>query len=464
MDDSFQIRKLSYAHKHRLGVILSTTDDWKSVMGHIPSKLKPGTKRFTSEDISLIERAARETKQTPMELLIDEWGTMDEKMATLADLKQLCLEVNAIAAASYINNDILANGPIHPENALHETMQAVTLREVNGAAAIPDFDEELLESELLADDENSDFVDNPIAPENNMPTHRVPIHYLATICDNFSQDRILGTGGFASVYLGITKRSKFKMAIKRLKSSANEKERQNMMQQLNYEVDTLPRIRHPNIIDLLGYSNDEPQMSCLLYEFMPNGTLAKKLSAKSKSEALTAQQRLVIAKGVAEGIRHLHSQNKILIHRDIKPSNILLANNFQPKLADFGLLRYGVSGSGESVSHTQAAGGTPAYMPPEATRGDVSAKWDVWSFGVVLLELLSGLPVLDVKREEQDLVTFVESMEVEEGFSADQLFDRLADWTRTNGDIIYSIARKCLEYNKKTRPSMVQIMDQLNRT
>ena len=178
---------------------------------------------------------------------------------------------------------------------------------------------------------------------------------------------------------------------------------------MNLEVEQLPRMKHPNIIDLLGmyilrakiinslivdlyqdinrifspicshflnflgYSNDRKNSPCLMYPFLENGTL------KDKLNELDGQERLKIMKSIAVGIQHIHTFHEKsnppakspYVHRDIKPSNILLDNQNVPKICDFGLLRHGSTGGGKTMTVTIAVRGTQAYMPPEANRGDV---------------------------------------------------------------------------------------------
>ena len=130
--------------------------------------------------------------------------------------------------------------------------------------------------------------------------------------------------------------------MKKLRSpdAARGLDKDAMLQQLNYEVDQLPRLRHPNIIEILGYSNDHPEEACLLYPLMTGGTLEKRLrpraataGAMPTAQQLRAVQRTAIALGVAEGLNFLHTQPKCLIHRDIKSSNILLDQNNLPKVS-----------------------------------------------------------------------------------------------------------------------------------
>ena len=311
-------------------------------------------------------------------MLIDEWGTMGRKRPTLNDLKELCVKAGAMSGASYISHEILGGCAIGP-NLNGDSLSLATMT-LNAMEANVDQFDELLESELLTID-NSDFINSPILPANDLKAHQVPFRYLCKISDNFNDNRIVGRGGFANVYMGITERSNVKIAIKKLKSGVTEEEIAMMSQQLNYEVDQLPRLKHPNIIDLLGFSNDVPLYSCLLYPYMPNGTLESKLAAvRSGVQELATADRLMILKGIAEGINRLHTnETKVMIHRDIKPSNILLDDDLTPKIADFGLLRYGVSGQGESISYTQCAKGTPVYMAPEAAGNEQTLGQCVWS-------------------------------------------------------------------------------------
>ncbi len=411
-----EIRFMPYDHMRNLGSRLNLDNNWKDVMGSIPSTLYPGQKRFSSEDISLVENAARNQNVTPAEILIEEWGTMGKVRPTMKDLKDLCIVAGAISAASYINHEILGGDLITPDtNGIAAAIGSVSLAdrpddndddgEAEAEVNVDTFDT-LIEGELVTMD-NSDFLDIPVSPANDLRAHQVPLRYLRAISNNFEESRVIGKGGFATVYLGITNRSNVKIAIKKLKMGTTNNAREMMEQQLNYEIDQLPRLKHPNIIDFLGYSNDVVEHSCLLYPYMANGPLDKMIHGpKTKEEALTAAQRVAILRGVAQGLDHLHTRSKVLVHRDIKPSNILLDDNYVPKIADFGLLRYGVSGQGESMTFTQAVKGTGPYMPHEGHSGDISAKWDVWSYGVVAIETMSSLLILDPSRDGIDLVRF----------------------------------------------------------
>ena len=181
--------------------------------------------------------------------------------------------------------------------------------------------------------------------------------------------------------------------------------------------------------------------------------------------ALTPMQRLKIAHGSAEGLRYLHnaSHTKPLVHRDIKTANILLDSNNDPKIGDFGLVRLGGGAEEEgrtSTIMTQTVVGTSAYMAPEAVRGEVTVKLDVFSFGVVILELLTGLPAMDQNRETRDIVGYLEEILEEEEEIEDHLDKKfsLMDWRQVSPKQFYLIATECLK-KKKDRPYMDKVCE-----
>ena len=176
------------------------------------------------------------------------------------------------------------------------------------------------------------------------------------------------------------------------------------------------------------------------------------------------QSHCRIAIGAGEGLLHLHSasHSKPLVHRDVKTANILLDSNNEPKVGDFGLVRLGGWGGDVGTVMTQTVVGSSAYMAPEAVRGEVTVRLDVFSFGVVLLELLTGLPAMDQNREIRDLVGHLEEM-VEEDGDIEKILDKkygLMEWRQVSPKQIYEIAQKCL-LKKKGRPFMGEVKEML---
>ncbi|XP_047965731.1 rust resistance kinase Lr10-like [Salvia hispanica] len=193
----------------------------------------------------------------------------------------------------------------------------------------------------------------------------------------------LGQGGFGSVYKGKL-RSGHLVAVKLLgKSGANGQDFIN-------EIATIGRIHHVNVVELVGYCAERSKRA-LIFDFMPNGSLDKHIFNREKTSPIDWKMKLKIAVGVARGIKYLHHGCDIqILHFDIKPHNILLDDNFVPKISDFGLAKLCATNK-EAVTLT-AARGTIGYVAPELINrsiGRVSYKADVYSFGMLLMEMVS---------------------------------------------------------------------------
>ncbi|KAF8037042.1 hypothetical protein BT93_B0075 [Corymbia citriodora subsp. variegata] len=198
----------------------------------------------------------------------------------------------------------------------------------------------------------------------------------------FHESWKLGQGGAGSVYKGILPNGKV-VAIKQLVFNTRQ-----WVDGFFNEVNLINRIQHKNLVKLLGYSIEGPE-SLLVYEYLPNRSLDLVLFANNAIRVLTWEERLHIIIGTAEGLAYLHGGCGVkIIHRDIKASNILLDENLVAKIADFGLAR--CIASDKSHLSTGIAG-TLGYMAPEyLVRGQLTEKADVYSFGVLALEILSG--------------------------------------------------------------------------
>ncbi|KAF8037045.1 hypothetical protein BT93_B0076 [Corymbia citriodora subsp. variegata] len=198
----------------------------------------------------------------------------------------------------------------------------------------------------------------------------------------FNESRKLGQGGAGSVYKGILPNGKV-VAIKRLVFNTRQ-----WVDDFFNEVNLINRIQHKNLIRLLGCSIEGPE-SLLVYEYLPNRSLDLVLSVNNATRILTWEERLHIITGTAEGLAYLHGGCGMkIIHRDIKASNILLDENLMAKIADFGLARC----IAPDQSHLSTGiAGTLGYMAPEyLVRGQLTEKADVYAFGVLVLEILSG--------------------------------------------------------------------------
>ncbi|KAL0432785.1 UNVERIFIED_CONTAM: putative serine/threonine-protein kinase PBL21 [Sesamum latifolium] len=225
---------------------------------------------------------------------------------------------------------------------------------------------------------------------------------LSLATQNFKEANLIGEGGFGCVYKGRLE-SGMIVAVKQLNHEGLQGN-----QEFVVEVLMLSLLHHPNLVNLIGYCSDRDQR-LLVYEFMPMGSLENHLfDLEPNQKPLSWSTRLKIAVGAARGLEFLHCRaNPPVIYRDLKSSNILLDNDYNVKLSDFGLAKLGPVGDKTHVS-TRVMG-TYGYCAPEyAMSGKLTLKSDIYSFGVVLLELISGRRAMDFSKKpgEQNLVVW----------------------------------------------------------
>ncbi|XP_062283466.1 interleukin-1 receptor-associated kinase 1 isoform X2 [Scomber scombrus] len=294
--------------------------------------------------------------------------------------------------------------------------------------------------------------------------------------DGFSPARRVGEGGFGVVYRATLKNTE--CAIKRLKQDC-PLDLSLLKESFQTELEKLSKFRHPNIVELLGYSEGQGSV-CLIYNYMENKSLEHQLH--NKYGTLSWSQRVSIVLGVSRALQFLHSPpdaHKPLIHGDVKSSNILLDCYMEAKLADFGLARFVSRGpSGRTGSHTMTFGrtetvrGTVAYLPDEYTRsGELGTAVDVYSFGVVLLEVLTGRRALEIdpKLGEIYLKSLVDEVqESPNGSSPAEWRKQLDHRLMAESDVepvgsmeMVALACWCLNNRKKKRPSMNEVFEKL---
>ncbi|XP_027360223.1 receptor protein kinase TMK1-like [Abrus precatorius] len=289
----------------------------------------------------------------------------------------------------------------------------------------------------------------------------ISIQVLREVTNNFSEGNVLGRGGFGTVYQGEL-HDGTKIAVKRMESGlAGEKG----LSEFKSEIAVLTKVRHRHLVALLGHCLDGNER-LLVYEFMPQGPLSKHLFDWKEEgvQPLEWKRRLSIALDVARGVEYLHGlAQQIFIHRDLKPSNILLDDDMHAKVSDFGLVR--LAPEGQASFETRLAG-TFGYLAPEyAVTGRVTTKVDVYSYGVILMEMITGRRAIDNSQPEENihLVTWFRRMLLNK-----DSFGKLIDPTIDVGDealpslrTVAELAGHCCAREPYQRPDMGHVVNVL---
>eukprot|EP00268_Persea_americana_P003596 TRINITY_DN1108_c0_g1_i3.p1 TRINITY_DN1108_c0_g1~~TRINITY_DN1108_c0_g1_i3.p1 ORF type:complete len:835 (-),score=98.10 TRINITY_DN1108_c0_g1_i3:141-2645(-) len=209
------------------------------------------------------------------------------------------------------------------------------------------------------------------------------VSVIAVATNNFSESNLLGKGGFGPVYKGQLLSGQ-EIAVKRLSKTSTQG-----IKEFKNEVTLIAKLQHRNLVRLLGYGISG-QEKILIYEYMRNKSLDSIIFDQKRSAMLDWRKRFSIIVGIARGILYLHEDSRFrIIHRDLKVSNILLDDDLDPKISDFGMAR--IFGQNQAQANTNRVVGTYGYMSPEyAMDGRFSVKSDAFSFGVILLEIISG--------------------------------------------------------------------------
>nr|POE82603.1 putative serine/threonine-protein kinase pbl5 [Quercus suber] len=283
---------------------------------------------------------------------------------------------------------------------------------------------------------------------------------LAIATGNFRSDCFLGEGGFGKVYKGHLEKINQDVAIKQLDRNGHQGIREFVV-----EVLTLSLADHTNLVKLIGFCAEGDQR-LLVYEYMPLGSLENHLhDLPPGRKAIDWNTRMKIAAGAARGLEYLHDKMKPpVIYRDLKCSNILLGEEYHPKLSDFGLAKVGPSGDKTHVS-TRVMG-TYGYCAPDyAMTGQLTFKSDIYSFGVVLLELITGRKAIDSTKssKEQNLVAWARPLFKDRKYFP-QMVDPLLQGQYPMRGLYQALAisAMCVQEQPNMRPVIADVVSALN--
>ncbi|CAL5076478.1 unnamed protein product [Urochloa decumbens] len=283
--------------------------------------------------------------------------------------------------------------------------------------------------------------------------HRFSFKDLYQSTDGFKNKHLIGRGGFGQVYKGVLPTSKTEVAVKRVSNESKQG-----MREFIAEVVSIGRMRHRNIVQLLGYCRRKREL-ILVYEYMPNGSLDKYLYTSDDKLCLGWQERFQIIKGIASGLLYLHEYwEQVVIHRDIKASNVLLDENMNGRLGDFGLAR--LYNHGTDPQTTRMAG-TFGYIAPELARtGKASPLTDVFAFGILLLEIACGRRPIEGRAQDTPFILVDWVTEHWHKGSLMEAVDRRlqSDYNVDEACVALKLGLWCSHPLPNARPSMQQVM------
>ncbi|KAG7534155.1 Legume lectin domain [Arabidopsis thaliana x Arabidopsis arenosa] len=282
---------------------------------------------------------------------------------------------------------------------------------------------------------------------------------LVIATNRFSAQRKLGEGGFGAVYRGYLNEMDMMVAVKKLSGGSKQGKKEFIT-----EVKIISKLRHRNLVQLIGWCNEKNEY-LLIYEFMPNGSLDTHLFGKRPH--LSWDIRYKIALGLSSALLYLHEEgDRCVLHRDIKASNIMLDINFNVKVGDFGLARLMDHGLG---SHTTGIAGTFGYMAPEYVMdGRASKESDIYSFGIGILEIVTGKKSVDLSQENTETEAETSLVErVWDLYGRQELMSAIdkklgEDFDKKQAECLLVVGLWCGHPDRNSRPSMKQAIQVLN--
>ncbi|KAK6927259.1 UspA [Dillenia turbinata] len=283
-----------------------------------------------------------------------------------------------------------------------------------------------------------------VLANNDVRYRKYTIEEIEQATQKFSDSLKLGEGGYGPVYKGRLDHTP--VAIKVLRPDAAQGRKQ-----FQQEVEVLSCMRHPHMVLLLGAC---PEYGCLVYEYMNNGSLEDRLFRRGDTPPIPWRIRFKIAAEIATALLFLHqAKPEPLVHRDLKPANILLDNNYVSKISDVGLARLVPPSVADNVTqyHMTSAAGTFCYIDPEYQQtGMLTIKSDIYSLGIMLLQLVTAKPPMGIAHHVQRAL--------EKGRFEDMLDQTVTDWPVEEAAKFARMALRCAELRKKDRPDLGSVI------
>jgi serine/threonine protein kinase len=282
--------------------------------------------------------------------------------------------------------------------------------------------------------------------------HRFSYEELSQATNGFSKDQLLGSGGFGKVYRGILSNNS-EIAVKCVNHDSKQGLREFMA-----EISSMGRLQHKNLVQMRGWCRKSNELM-LVYDYMPNGSLDRYIFHKPK-KLLNWQQRRQVLADVAEGLNYLHhGWDQVVVHRDIKSSNILLDSDMRGRLGDFGLAKLY---SHNEVPNTTRVVGTLGYLAPElVTMAVATSASDIYSFGVVILEVACGRRPIEMgSTEEEDsvLIDLVRDLHAT-GKAVEAADERMkGEFVVEEMELVLKLGLVCCHPDPQRRPSMREVV------
>ncbi|XP_045780391.1 serine/threonine-protein kinase pelle [Maniola jurtina] len=475
------IYELPYDINKELCRLLDNDEDWKELAEHM---------NYSAFDVNEIQQIAKRQEISPTAQLLTQWAQLNHKVEELFMLLYRMKHITALRCLTpVVDKPFHRLLQKHDSKALKEkhslsyegNLNKQKTQKVNGSESSIPLPVVLFEERRHVPTRSDAVVttqtesSNTDSTKNTSSTHGRPdifddeflrnvsaipmLSYedLREATKNWSESNLLGKGGFGQVYKGEWKL--LPVAVKKL--SSNDAKNKELIREM-----CLNQYRHDNILPLYGYSLGGPE-ACLVYQLMAGGSLEQRLRHKTVHPPLSWAQRYRIAHGVARGLQYLHTMaGTPLIHGDIKPANILLDQCTMPKIGDFGLARKGPYGDDRTHLKVSRVHGTRPYLPDEYLRSRcLSPAVDVFSFGVVLVEMATALPAIDRTRSVLLLSDYTHQL-AREGVDFASLEDRSLQAIQNSNPQLcrefVAIGLHCTKYMRQERPTMFDVYKTLD--